>query len=361
MTSSVLTKEQMTLVKPDEGLMVNRDEEGIRGFDREAIRYEIAPVETLEAGMKYVEEGQATFLDAETDMPVGPTGIGESMGNVELVRVQGGTQAIPRYTHGFSVDVEDEEVETSFVNEMRNGIMTLFDLKADYAFLQGLDRADGTEVFPGVFEWLDNNIPADNVIDCSTYDPSAGDLQGVPANVITEVAYGEVSGNYVTETWDLAIAKHPVWSKWNQYGTFDGAVVQSQWDLVDASQNEAAIGVNRRILLPEDIGIPTAPSQDETLTFPLEFPTRTNDGYTSPLADGSDDAMYLIPTHNGDFYELHEETEPSVRGPIEKEGWKERFEYKWRAGAVYGQNSHKRDTDIAMDAVKLENPTALFD
>jgi hypothetical protein len=361
MTSSVLNEDQLTMVKPDEGVMIDRDEEGIRGFDRAAIRQEFAPVRELDAGTKYIEEGQATFLDTDTNMPEGPAGIGESVGNIELVRVVGGQQEIPKYVHGFSLDVEDREVDDSFVMDMRDGILRLFDVQADYAFLQGLDREDGTTVFKGVFQWLQDNMPADNIIDCSSYDPSAGDLQGVPANIVSQVAYGKVTGNYVETTWDLAVAKHEVWSEWNQLGTFDGAMVQSQWDLMQADDNEAGVGVRRRVLLPDDIGLPSAPGQDGSLTFSIDMPTRQNTGYSSPLADASDDAMFLIPQHDGDFYELYEQGSPDVRGPIEKEGWKERFEYKWRAGVVYGQNGHKRDTNIAIDTIKLENPTALFD
>jgi hypothetical protein len=361
MTSSVLNEDQLTMLKPDEGVMIERGEGNTDGFDREAIRQEFAPVRELDAGTKYIEEGQATFLDADTDMPVGPAGLGESLGNVEMVRVVGGQQMIPKYVHGFSVDVEDREVDDMFVQDMRDGILRLFDVQADYAFLQGLDREDGSSVFKGVFQWLQDNMPADNIIDCSSYDPSAGDLQGVPANIVAEVAYEKVSGHYVQTSWDLAVAKHPVWSRWNQLGTFDGAVIQSQWDLMQSDDNEAGVGVGRRVLLPDDVGLPTAPAQDGSLTLPIDMPSRSNSGYSSPLSDAKDDVMFLIPQHNGDFYELYEQGAPDIRGPLEKEGWKERFEYKWRAGVVYGQNGHKRDTNIAIDTIKLENVTALFD
>lgn len=360
-TSSVLNDDQLTLVKPDAGIMVERGEGDVDGFDRDALRQEFAPVRTLDPGTKYVEEGNATFIDANTDMPSGPAGIGESIGNIELVRVVGGQQEIPKYVHGFSLDIEDREVDDSFVTDMRDGILRLFDVQADYAFLQGLAREDGTTVFKGVFQWLQDNMPSANIIDASSYDPSAGDLQGVPANIVAEVAYDKVSGHYVETTWDVAVAKHPVWAKWNQLGTFDGAVVQSQWDLMQADDNEAGVGVNRRLLLPDEIGLPTAPSQSGSLTFSIDMPSRVNTGYTSPLSDPNDDVMFLIPNHGGDFYELYEQGSPDVRGPIEKEGWKERFEYKWRAGVVYGQNSHKRDTNVALDTIKIENVTALFD
>lgn len=360
-TSSVLTEEQMTLVQPDDGIMIERGEGNTDGFDRAAIRQEFAPVQALDSSTRYVEEGSATFLDADSDYPVGPAGLGESLGNIELVRVVGDQQPIPKYVHGFTIDIEDREVDNSFVSEMRDGLLRLFDVEADYAFLQGLQREDGSDVFKGVFQWLQDNMPADNIIDCSAYDPSSGDLQGVPANILHEVAYEKVSGHYVETTWDLAVAKHPVWARVNQLGTFDGAVVQSQWELMQADANSASVGVNRRILMPDDIGLPTAPEQGGSLTFSIDMPSRVNDGYSSPLDNGDDDVLWLIPNHGGDFYELYEQGSPDVRGPLEKEGWKERFEYKWRAGVVYGFNSHKRDNNIALDTIKLENFTALFD
>lgn len=358
-TSSVLTEKQMHLVKPDEDLMFERQD-----FDRAAIRQEFAPVRQLDQGQRFVEQGDAMFIHPDSDMPEGPTGLGESMGSIDLVRVTGEQVEIPRYTHGFTLDIEDTEVDDTFVNDMRQGILEVFDIQADLAFMQGLDREDGTTVIKGVFQWLQDNMPASNIIDASTFDPSAGDLQGVPANIITQEAWREASGEYLGDNasqWDLAFAKPEVWADWNQYGTFDGAVVQSQWDLVDVTDNSDGVGVRRRITIPRSIGLRGPPST-ESLTFPIDFPTRVNTGYTSPLDDAKDDALWLVPQHNGDFYELWEQGEPDVRGPLEKEGWKERFEYKWRAGVVYAQ-THRTDSSgsPAKDAIKIENVTALFD
>jgi hypothetical protein len=195
-------------------------------------------------------------------------------------------------------------------------------------------------------------MPSSNIINCNAYDPSSGDLQGVPANIITQVAYQEVDNLYVDTTWDIAAAFPKVWGYWNQYGTFDGAVVQSQWELVDAAQNDAGVGVQRRLTIPSQIGLPSDPSQDEDLVFDITLPTADN--------GDDDDVMYLIPNHGGDFYELYERGEPDHR-VVEQEGFRERHEYKWAAGVVYGQNNHKFTTDIARDVVKLEDVSDLFD
>jgi hypothetical protein len=357
MTTSILTEKQQTMVKPDEDLMFDRE-----GFDRRQIRQEYAPVQALDPSQKFVEQGDATFIAPESDYPTGPTSEGEVLGNIDLVRVTGGTQEIPRYTHGFTLDVEETEVSDAHVAEMRDGIMELFGIEADYAFLQGLQREDGSDVFKGVFEWLQDEMPSSNIIDCSTYDPSAGDLQGVPANIVKQVALRQVTGEYHDGTWDIAAAKHPVWSDWNQLGTFDGATVESQWEMIRAD-DEQDVGVMRKNRVPKEIGLRGPPSVGD-LQLSIDFPTRVNSAYNSDIGDiegytDDDDVMWLIPEHGGDFYTLHEQGSPDHR-MLEKEGWKERHEYKWRGGVTQGQ-THKRDTDIAVDAIKLENVSALFD
>lgn len=365
MTSSVLNEEQLTLMKPDEGIMTRRGEGVNAPRDMNQLRTELAPVQEIDSGTRYVEEGSATFINHESDMPTGPSGIGETVGNVDLVRVVGGRQQLQRYTHGFTVDIEDEEVSNSWVTEARDAILTLFDLEADRVFYKGLDAEDGTTVVKGVFNWLEDNMPSSNIINCADFDPSSGDLGGVPANIVKKEAYSYTEGIYANNQWDVAVAKPPVWAYWNELGTFEGATIESQWEMI-AAEDDADVGVDRRFNLPNDIGIPHAPGEDSSLTFDVDLPTRTNTTYTSPLAsrsdyEASDDAMYLIPDHGGDFYELYEEGSPEVRGPLEKEGWRERFEYKWTAGVVQGQNGHLTDTDKARDVIKLENVTALFD
>lgn len=358
MTSSVLNEDQLTLVKPDAGVMINRDANPQLGYDRSALRTDFAPVNELAAGEKYVEEGAAVFLDAETtDQAAAPTSVGEVFGNIGLVRVQGGRQEIPRYTHGFTVEIEDGEpqVGDQALMNMRDGILEMFDIAADLAFLQGMTDDAGNTVFKGVFQWLQDNMPSSNIIDADSYDLSSGDLGGIPANIIVDEAYGKADNLYMTTNWDMAVAKPSVFKHWNQYGTFDGAVVQSQWELVSADENSEGVGVGRRVVVPPQIGLPTDPSQTEDLTFSIDMPTLVN----SDAGGGADDVMFLIPNHGGDFYELYERGEPDHR-VVEKEGFRERHEYKWAAGVVYGQNNHKFNTDIARDVVKIENVSTLF-
>lgn len=352
-TSTILTEKQQTLIRPDENLMFDRE----RNFDSPRYRLEIAPRTPIDPGTKYVEQGDAAYIHPDSDMPAGPTVEGESFGNIELIREVGGTQEIPRYTNGFTVDEEDLEVDGSFVQDMRDGIMRLFDLQADLAFLLGLSDEHGNEVFSGVFAWLDANIPSDNIIDCSDFDLSTGDLNGLPANVILREAYSKVTGEYVTTQWDVAIAKHEVWALWNEKGTFDTNQNMSQWDLVNVPQDDAGVGVNRRVLIPNSMGLRAPSGMTEKLTFDISMPTTNNSGQGSQLDDEDDDVMYLIPQHDGDFYELYEQPTPDVRGPLMKDGFRERWEYKWRAGVVQDQ-THR--TDVAADAIKLENVSTMF-
>lgn len=352
-TSTILTQKQQTLVQPDENLMFDRE----RNFDSPRYRLEIAPRTPIDAGTKYVEQGDAAYIHPDSDMPSGPTVEGESFGNIELIREVGGTQSIPRYTNGFTVDEEDLEVDGSFIQDMRDGIMRLFDLQADLAFLLGLSDEHGNEVFSGVFDWLDTNIPSGNIIDCSTFDLSAGDLNGLPANVVLREAYSKVTGEYVTTQWDLAVAKHEVWAMWNEKGTYDTAQNMSQWDLISTPPDDAGVGVNRRVLIPNSMGLRAPSGMTEKLTFDITMPALQTTTGVSDLNDEKDDVMYLIPNHGGDFYELYEQPTPDVRGPLMKDGFRERWEYKWRAGVVQDQ-THR--TDVAADAIKLENVSTLF-
>ena len=352
-TSSILTKEMQELVQPDEDLMFDRE-----GFDRRGLRTELAPVTSIDPGTKYVEQGQAVYVHPDSDMPDGPTVEGESFGNIELVREVGGSVQIPRYTNGFVLEDEDMEVSemAGFVQNMRDGIMELFDLRADLAFLHGLQAADGSQVHPGVFEFLQSNMDTANIIDCSDFDLSSGDLQGIPANVVLREAYGRITGEYVTTTWDVAVARHNVWALWNEIGRADYNVNRSQWEMIQDDGD--GVGVTRNMVLPYSTGLRAPTGMNARLSFDIALPDAVNDGYTGQEIDPEDDVMFLIPQHNGDFYELYEQGTPDVRGPLQKDGFRERWEYKWRAGVVYGFSHRARGQ--AVDAIKLENVSALF-
>lgn len=354
-TTSFLTEKQQTLLQPDEELMFER-----KFRDRAALRRELAPVTELPMGDRYVEEGDSTYVDAHSDMPTVDTGIGEQLGNVDVVRYTGDRVRVPRMAHGLTVEEEDLEVEggAEELRRERDTVMELFDVQADLQFLLGITDEEGNTVQPGVFDWIDSNIAADHVIDASSFDVDA-DLNGQAANIIVQEAYSRTEGEYIDTTWDMAVAKHPIWSNWNQIDDNSGESLASQWVDIDNSDQFLGVGVENTLNYPESHGLRTAPDQPDSLRFDLEFPSRTNSGYSSPLSDASDDAMYLIPDHGGDFWELYEQPTVDQRdSPIQLEGFRERYEYKWRAGQVF--NFGHRNEDNLYDLIKIENVTSLF-
>lgn len=341
MTTSTTNKEMMEVVLPDENLMFYRE-----GFDRPSIRREFAGVTALGRGERYVKQGNATYVHPDSDMPTGPTGTAESFGNVELVRELGKQVEMPRFTHGFTHELEDDEVDTSHLADSKQAIMELFDIQADLSFFQGVHDEQGNEIVPGIFDWLDGAIPTENVIDCTQWDTDMSELNGLPANIIKKVAYQNVTGEYVLNTWDAAVAKHNVWAMWNELGTFEGTTgsEKSQWQLVADNNDTGGVGINRAIKIPDSIGIPSPTDMSDRLSWDVDVI--------------GDDEMYLLPNHGGDFYQLYEQGTPDHRGPLDKDGFRVRHEYKWRGGAAYGF-SH-RAGGLAPDTFKLTNVSALF-
>lgn len=352
----MLNKELQEQIRPDENLMFDR-----KGFDRRSLRRELAGTEALAPGQKFITQGNAYFVHPDSDMPTGPAGIGESFGNVEVISQTGFTVQIPRYINGMMLDVQDYDIPamSRVIRNKRDAIMELFDIQADLAFYNGLVDQAGNQIFLGVFEWLEANMDAGNVIDCSEFvngGARQGELGGVPANVILDIAYGLTENEYADDMWEVAVARKSVWAKWNAVGTADYNMNRSQWQLINA--DDVGVGVQRRMNFPLKIGLRAPDGMAETLRFDLSFPTATSADDSLGSIPVDDDVMYLIPRHNGDFYYLVEETTPSVRGPLEKDGWKERWEYSWKAGVVQGM-SHRAGGG-APDVVKLENVEALF-
>ncbi|WP_226041177.1 hypothetical protein [Natrinema sp. DC36] len=226
--------------------------------------------------------------------------------------------------------------------------METFDIQADLQFLLGITDEEGTSVQPGVFEWMDNNINPDNVIDASTYDVDT-DLNGVPANLIVQEAYSNTSGEYVDDAWDMVLWDHSTRAQWNQIDNNSGVRQSSQWlDLGSDAQNVGQSLVNDAVVIPEKMGLTTAPGADDSLSFDIPFP---------------DDTMYLVPDHGGDFFQTYEQPEPTlVQEPIRKNGGKIEYEYYWRGGQAYGFGTQRVDQYdyTAKDLVRIDNVSSLF-
>jgi hypothetical protein len=357
-TTSFHTEEDFTeQVAPDEDVMLER-----RGRDRRGLRREIAPLTEVPRGTRKVEEGDGTYVDAKSDMPEGTTGVGEVLGNVDIVRYLGDEVNIPRMTHGMTVDAEDLELGNSQekVNRAQDALMEMFDIQADLQFLLGITDEEGNQVQPGVFEWLDDNIPSGNVINADNYTTDYSISNGQPANIIQRVAYETTEGVYADDGWDFAMYPHNVRALWNTIDSNSGATIKSQFmDLQDDAQGVGSSIVDGEFLIPSKTGLRTAPDAADTLQFDItgNLPTANN--------GDDDDVMYLIPDHGGDFFTMYEQPEPTmIQEPIRKNGGALEYEFYWRAGQAFGFGSHETDDgsggSVAHDAVKIENVSALF-
>jgi len=357
-TTSFHTEENFTeQVAPDEDVMLER-----RGRNRRGLRREVAPLTEMERGTRKIEEGDGVYVDAKSDMPTGTTSVGEVLGNVDIVRYIGDEVLIPRMTHGMTVDAEDLDIGNANekVNRAQNALMEMFDIQADLQFLLGITDEEGNQVQPGVFEWLDNNIPADNVINAGDYTSDYSISNGQPSNIVQRVAYETTEGIYADDSWDFSMYPHNVRALWNTIDSNSGATLKSQFmDLGDDAQGVGSSIVGGEFLIPSQTGLRTAPDQPDTLTFDItgNLPTATN--------GSDDDVMYLIPDHGGDFFEMYEQPEPTmIQEPIRKNGGALEYEFYWRAGQAFGFGSHETDDgaggSVAHDAVKIENVSALF-
>jgi hypothetical protein len=335
-------EEYLEVAQPEEDIMFEPE-----GRSRNGLRYEFAPANRVSASDRYVTKGNAPFVHPDSDFAYGDSGLGESVGNVDIVVEEGEPRELFRATHGFSVDMEDETVDANWVSENRDAILSFFDAQADIGFLNGVDDgSSGDELRKGMLQWLDDH--ATDVIDAGSYGVDA-DLNGVPANIISSEAYGSTTGEYVDNSWMDAVAPHGVWSDWNQIGNNDGSGQQSQWESL--ANNEVGVGVEGRISIPDFITpARTPPSMDGDLRVDIDFPTASN--------GGDKDVMWLLPDHGGDFVQLYEMGTPMTH-EVEKEGFRRRVEYLWRYGQVY-DNSFKASSGTGTDIVKIENVSTLF-
>jgi len=358
-TTSFHTEENFReMVAPDEDVMLDRE-----GRDRRGLRREMGPVEEVPRGTREVEEGDGMYVDAKSDMPESATAVGEVLGNVDIVRYIGDDVTIPRMTHGMTVDAEDLEMggAQEKVERAQDALMEMFDIQADLQWLLGITDEDGNQVRPGVFEWLDDNIPSENVINAGDYTSQFGlSNGGQPSNIVQRVAYQKTEGIYAEDSWDYVAWPHKVRALWNTIDDNSGVALQSQW--LDMNEDAAGVGtsiVGDDFLIPSKTGLRNAPDQAENLQFDIT-------GNLPAASNGSDDdVMYLIPDHGGDFFTSYEQPEPTmIQEPIRKNGGQLEYEFYWRAGQAFGLGSHQTDdgagNSIAYDAIKIENVSALF-
>jgi len=357
-TTSFHTEEDFTQqIAPDEDVMLERE-----GRDRRGLRREMAPMVEMERGTRKIEEGDGVYVEADSDMPTGATGVGEVLGNVDIVRYLGDEVLIPRMTHGMTVDAEDLEIGNAAekVQRGQDALMEMFDIQADLQFLLGITDEEGNEVQPSVFEWLDDNMPASNIINAGDYTSKYSIDNGQPSNIIQRVAYEQTEGIYADDSWDFAAYPHSVRALWNTIDDNSGVSIKSQFmDLGDDAQNVGQSIIGGEFLIPRQTGLRTSPDSPDTLQFDIL------DGLPTAANGDDDDVMYLIPDHGGDFFSVYEQPEPTmIQEPIRKNGGQLEYEFYWRAGQAFGFGSHQTDDgaggSVAHDAIKIENVSALF-
>jgi hypothetical protein len=345
------------MVAPDEDVMLERE-----GRDRRGLRREIAPLTEMERGTRKIEEGDGMYVAPHSDLPEGSTSVGEVLGNVDIVRYTGDDVMIPRMTHGLTVDAEDLQIGNARekVSRAQDALMEMFDIQADLQTLLGASDENGNQAQPGVFEWLDDNMPSGNVINAANYTTDYSIDNGQPSNIIQRVAYEKTSGIYADDGWEMAMYPHNVRALWNTIDANSGAQIKSQWmDLGDDAQGVGDSFVGNEFLIPGHTGLRTAPDANDTIQFDItgNLPTADN--------GDDDDVMWLVPDHGGDFYENYEHPEPTlIQEPLRKNGGQLEYEYYWRAGTAFGFGSHQTDDgangSIAHDVVKIENVSSLF-
>lgn len=350
-TTSQFKQEDVEMMLPDEDMMLERRGFQTRGFRRE-LGPDLFPVNPIGSDVRSVERGNATFADPEGDFALNPTGVGEAGGSVGVVEDRGDEFDLFRTAHHLAVNVEEREIDADQMSDKVRQIMELFDLTMDKWVFDGITDENGNTLRNDIFSEFKSAIPTNRTIDCSTLSLS-GDLNGERANLFRQVAYAEMEGHYFDDSWAALVAKHPVHANLNMIDSHDGAQIFTEWDI--ASDGTRQVGdpglIDRKIKVPSYLGLPSPNSNAGNLSFDI-------------TSLGTDEAL-LLPSHNGDFAAGWEQGTPDTRGPIEMEGWEERFEYKMWGGHAFdvtaGSTPPQDDAGNRFpDAIHLTNVSSLF-
>lgn len=348
-TSTRNQNEDTQMFEPEQGAMFRRE-----GFDRPAIRRELANVQAIALDDLEIEREDKEFVDPRTmEMPFGPTGLGETGGSgIETIRMEGEEWPTFRYVDGF--EYKSEEGVTDAAMQRRASLET-FDFLADANFLKGVyDRDSNTQIRQGVIQWLKDGIPSERTLDCEDYDGDSGDedYTEVPEKLIKYDAFSAISGDLLTRTdpnWDLMIGRQPALSRFNiPQSTNTGR--QTYRDLINAGNAKG--GVTSDLLLPDELRLNVLPedsniSEDEELSIDL----------TTELGD---DEVILIPdieVMRNSWVRLTEMPTPETFGPYDLRGGREAVDYAWRY-------SHFFDPDARWpnlkDAIHIQNVSMLL-
>lgn len=320
------------------------------GLDRSQIRYEFSNSENLDLSDRYIEDPDHLRLDHQTvDLAEGPTGIGETGGaGVSFIVEQGDRMPTTRYARGFPVNKEEVDAGVDSVAEQRDAVIELFDFEHDIRFLTGHRNHVGDWI-PGIFEWLDENIPSDRVLDASsvTYD-------GVEENLIKHDAFSQVSNRLMSvdnPVWGSIVGRKPALINFHQVQ--DGSSDRSTyWDRIN-TDDSSGVGINNMKYMPDELVFDRTVEGQDPVSVSLV------DGNSQWTGLGSDEVYLLPPMENvrEAYWKLYESASPELDGPYQKEGGRRRFDYIDRFALDYdplGEHSN------VTDAVKITNVSSLF-
>lgn len=267
-TSTNVNQQELTLVQPRDEQLYSRE-----GLDRKQIRYEFSDSINLGLTDRWIENEDHLYVDQDTlDLAAGPTGVGEGGGGGVSFLVEDG-ERIPttRYARGYTINSEDVRAGNQSIAEQRDALMQLFDFEHDKRFLFGYFNGAGTWV-PGLFQWLDDNIPSERVFDCENYDGDSGDndYTGVEENLIKFDAFSSISNRLMEVNdpqWGALVGTQDALSNFNkvQEGSSDRS---SYWARLN-SNDSAGVGIERPLYMPNEIQFARTSANQDPMTFDL--------------------------------------------------------------------------------------------
>lgn len=348
MPTSTRTKDDDTeVIEPTENVMFDRE-----GLDRKGLRREFAGVQPIDLETLYVERDDLEYVDPRTtEMPYGPTGMGEYGGTgVDTVRIDGEDWKTFRYTSGYEMNIED-------VNNpelQRQAIMEQFDFLADANFLVGVEDRNGNQLRKGMFDWLNTNIDSDRVYDAENYDGDAGDtdLSGREEDLFSYVPFEDLEFRLVDQdlTWGTLVGRKQAIRNFFRRSkeTDERREGQTYWEILSDDGDTMATIENYNVI-PDEMQLDVLPDGASEEPFTVDV--------TSEL--GTDEVYVLPPMEQvmDNYWRLSEMTEPEVMGPYDERGGREAVDYVWRYSHYFDPNSRYGN---APDALKIENVSALF-
>lgn len=349
-----ITQKDLTRFEPRDRQLWKR-----YGLDRENIRYEFSNSNNLGLTDHFVEYEDKLYPDANSiDFADGPTGVGEGGSTGVNFLIEDG-ERIPtrRDVYGFSLAREDVLAGYEDAGRQRNAMMEMFDFENDVRFISGYDQGDGQWV-PGVFEWLDENIPSDRIFDCSLYkggeSGDTADYTGVEENLIKFDAHREISNELMTvnnPSWGAMVGNQNALTHFHKMNE-GSAGRASYWERLNTKDNSDDVGVDRLLWMPDEMTFARAPDGQDPYSVSLVDGNKNWDGL-------GDDEVYLLPDMEhvrNNLWRIYESPTPTLFSDTQEMG-KVRFDYVNRYAHDFDMKGEHSD---ATDCVKLTNVSALY-